>query len=223
MSATPGPPPEAVGGRLKRGIDLAVSVPLLVVTAPVLIGIGLWVRRDSPGPAFFRQTRVGLGGREFRVFKFRTMVDGAQGMGTGLRVTSGDARITRVGKFLRATSLDELPQLINVVNGDMSLVGPRPTVPEQVLRYTDHHRRRLEARPGVTGLAQVTGRQMLPWSERIELDIRYIDSWSVRRDLAIVARTALMLLRPGQDVYRDSAPPFDLPEVPAQPEDPAAS
>lgn len=206
-----------VGGRAKRMVDLAVSVPLLVAVSPVMAGIALWIRRDSPGPAVFRQTRVGFDGRPFQVWKFRTMVVGAQQMGTGLRVTSGDDRITRSGRMLRATSLDELPQLINVVRGDMSLVGPRPTVPEQVQRYTDHQRRRLEARPGVTGLAQVTGRTQLPWSKRIEVDIEYVDRWSMRRDLAIVFRTAVMLLRPGRDVYRDTAPAFDLPERPDAP------
>lgn len=204
--------PEPVGGRVKRGVDLLVAVPLLVLTAPVLVAIAIWIRRDSPGAALFRQERVGFEGRIFRVWKFRTMVVGAQSMGTGVRVTSGDARITRAGRFLRATSLDELPQLINVVRGDMSLVGPRPTVPEQVERYTARQRRRLGARPGVTGLAQVSGRQTLPWSQRIELDVRYIDTWSPAGDLRIVLRTALMLLRPGADVYRDQAPAFDLPE-----------
>ncbi|MCB0873868.1 MAG: sugar transferase [Actinobacteria bacterium] len=205
-------PPEAVGGRLKRAVDVAVALPLLIALAPVLLAIAVWIRRDSPGSAMFRQERVGLGGQTFRVWKFRTMVVGAQQMGTGVRVTSGDARITRAGRFLRATSLDELPQLVNVVLGDMSLVGPRPTIPEQVARYTDHQRRRLDARPGVTGLAQISGRQSLPWSQRIELDIRYIETWTPMADLRIVVRTALMLLRPGADVYRDQAPAFDLPE-----------
>lgn len=205
---------DPIGGRAKRALDLAVAVPLLVAASPVMAAIALWVRRDSPGPALFRQTRVGEGGRPFQVLKFRTMVVGAQQMGTGIRVVSNDSRITRAGAVLRKTSLDELPQLINVVRGDMSLVGPRPTVPEQVERYTAHQRRRLLARPGVTGLAQVSGRQLLPWSERIEIDIRYIEGWSMRRDLAIIARTALMLLRRSDNHYRDAAPAFDLPETP---------
>jgi lipopolysaccharide/colanic/teichoic acid biosynthesis glycosyltransferase len=206
--------PEPVGGRAKRAFDLAVGGALLVVLSPLLAGIAVWIRRDSPGPAFFRQTRVGLGGRPFRVVKFRTMVVGAANMGTGIRVVSDDPRITRSGAWLRRTSLDELPQLVNVVLGDMSLVGPRPTVPEQVERYTPHQRRRLEARPGVTGLAQVRGRQSLPWSRRIEIDIEYVEGWSMRRDLAILARTALVVL--GRDgTYNDDAPAFDLPERPA--------
>lgn len=202
---------DPVGGRAKRALDLAVAVPLLVVASPVMAVLAVLVRRDSPGPALFKQTRIGEGGRPFKVLKFRTMVVGAQQMGTGIRVVSNDSRITPLGRILRKTSLDELPQLINVVRGDMSLVGPRPTVPEQVERYSEHQRRRLLARPGVTGLAQVTGRQLLPWSERIELDIRYIETWSMRRDLAIIARTALMLLRRSDNQYRDAAPAFDLP------------
>ena len=202
---------DPIGGRAKRALDLAVAVPLLVAASPVMAALAVMVRRDSPGPALFKQTRIGEGGRPFKVLKFRTMVVGAQQMGTGIRVVSNDSRITRLGRFLRKTSLDELPQLINVVRGDMTLVGPRPTVPEQVEHYTEHQRRRLLARPGVTGLAQVTGRQLLPWSERIEIDIRYIETWSMRRDLAIIARTALMLLRRSENQYRDAAPAFDLP------------
>ncbi len=205
---------DPVGGRAKRALDLAVAVPLLVLASPVMAVLAVLVRRDSPGPALFKQTRIGEGGRPFKVLKFRTMVQGAQQMGTGIRVVSNDSRITPLGKVLRRTSLDELPQLINVVRGDMSLVGPRPTVPEQVEHYTEHQRRRLLARPGVTGLAQVTGRQLLPWSERIEIDITYIENWSMRRDLAIIARTALMLLRRADNQYRDAAPAFDLPRKP---------
>jgi lipopolysaccharide/colanic/teichoic acid biosynthesis glycosyltransferase len=213
--SAPGP----VGGRAKRLFDLAVTVPLLVVLSPLLVGLAVWVRRDSPGPALFRQTRIGYAGRPFRVCKFRTMVVGAASMGTGIRVVSDDPRITRSGRWLRRTSLDELPQLLNVVTGDMSLVGPRPTVPEQVERYTDRQRRRLEARPGVTGLAQVRGRQALPWSRRIEIDIEYVEGWSMRRDLAILARTALVVLG-RDDTYSDAAPAFDLPERPADGEAP---
>ncbi len=158
---------DPVGGRAKRALDLAVAVPLTVALAPVMAGLALWVRRDSPGPALFRQERIGFAGRPFTLLKFRSMVVGAQGMGAGLRVTSGDERITRSGRVLRRLSLDELPQLVNIVRGDMSLVGPRPTVASQVARYTPAQRRRLRARPGVTGLAQVRGRNSIPWSRRI--------------------------------------------------------
>jgi len=204
------PPEGPVGGRAKRALDLAVAVPLLVVAAPAMAAIAVWVRRDSPGPALFRQTRVGYAGRPFTLLKFRSMVVGAQGMGAGLRITSDDDRITRSGRLLRALSLDELPQLVNIVRGDMSLVGPRPTVAAQVARYTPRQRRRLRARPGVTGLAQVRGRNAIPWSVRIEHDIEYVEGWSMRRDLAILARTAAVVLA-RRGTYDDRAPVFDLP------------
>lgn len=202
-----------VGGRAKRALDLAVAVPLTLALAPLMAALGLWVRRDSPGPALFRQERIGYAGRPFRVVKFRTMVVGAEGMGSGLAVTDGDSRITRAGAVLRRLSLDELPQLVNIVRGDMSLVGPRPTVAWQVERYDARQRRRLLARPGLTGLAQVSGRNAIPWSERIALDVTYVERWSMRRDLAILARTALVVLG-RQGTYRGQTVGFDLPAAP---------
>ena len=199
----------AGGGRAKRAADLALAVPLTILLAPVLVGIAIWVRRDSPGPALFRQRRIGYAGRPFTLLKFRTMVVGAEGMGAGLAVIDGDERITAAGRALRRLSLDELPQLLNVLWGDMSLVGPRPTVEAQVRLYDDHQRRRLLARPGVTGLAQVSGRNAIPWSERIEIDIGYVDRWSMRRDLAILARTARVVLG-REGTYRGERGGFDL-------------
>jgi lipopolysaccharide/colanic/teichoic acid biosynthesis glycosyltransferase len=199
-----------VGGRAKRAIDLLVAVPLLVVLAPVMAAIALLVRRDSPGPALFRQQRVGFAGRPFTLLKFRTMVVGAEGMGAGLAVLPGDDRITPLGRALRRLSLDELPQLWNIARGDMSLVGPRPTVASQVERYTPHQRRRLLARPGLTGLAQVSGRNAIPWSERIAIDVAYVDRWTMRRDLAIMLRTALVVLR-REGTYKGPRGGFDLP------------
>jgi lipopolysaccharide/colanic/teichoic acid biosynthesis glycosyltransferase len=190
--------PEPVGGRVKRTFDLVIAVPALILLSPVLAIVAVLVRRDSPGPAFYRQTRVGLDGREFRVFKFRTMVDGAEFIGAGLHNDAGDPRITPLGARLRALSLDELPQLINVVMGDMSIVGPRPTLRDQVERYTPEQRRRLRARPGITGLAQISGRSTLPWSQRIVIDVHYVDNWSLRLDLEIIARTIPALLRKDQ-------------------------
>jgi lipopolysaccharide/colanic/teichoic acid biosynthesis glycosyltransferase len=198
-----------VGGRAKRATDLALAVPLAIVTAPVMAGIALWVRRDSPGPALYRQRRVGYAGAPFTLLKFRTMVVGAEGMGAGLAVSDGDARITRAGRALRRLSLDELPQLLNVIRGDMSLVGPRPTVASQVERYDARQRRRLLARPGLTGLAQVSGRNAIPWSERIEIDLAYVDRWSPRRDLTILARTARVVLARG-GTYVGERGGFDL-------------
>jgi lipopolysaccharide/colanic/teichoic acid biosynthesis glycosyltransferase len=198
-----------VGGRAKRAFDLAVAIPALVIASPVIAGIAWWIRRDSPGPALFRQTRIGYAGRPFTLLKFRTMVPGAERIGAGLAVTVDDPRITRAGHVLRRLSLDELPQLVNVVRGDMSLVGPRPTVASQVARYDERQRGRLLARPGLTGLAQVSGRAALPWSERIEIDLRYIEGWRMRRDLAILVRTARVVLgRSG--TYKGATGGFDL-------------
>ncbi len=187
--------PDPVGGRAKRTVDLVLTVPVLILLAPVFVVIAILIRRDSHGPAFYRQTRVGLDGREFRVFKFRTMVDGAEFIGAGLHNDAGDSRITPLGARLRALSLDELPQLVNVLFGDMSIVGPRPTLREQVELYTPEQRRRLRARPGITGLAQISGRSTLPWSQRIVIDVHYVDNWSLRLDFEIIARTIPALLR----------------------------
>jgi lipopolysaccharide/colanic/teichoic acid biosynthesis glycosyltransferase len=198
-----------VGGRAKRAADLALAIPLTLALAPALVGIAIWVRRDSPGPALFRQRRIGYAGRPFTLLKFRTMVVGAEGMGAGLAVAAGDERITAAGRALRRLSLDELPQLLNVVWGDMSLVGPRPTVESQVRLYDARQRRRLLARPGVTGLAQVSGRNAIPWSERIEIDLGYVDRWTLRRDLAILARTALVVLG-REGTYKGERGGFDL-------------
>jgi lipopolysaccharide/colanic/teichoic acid biosynthesis glycosyltransferase len=191
-------------------MDLAIAVPAVVLLAPVMAAIGIWVRRDSAGPAIFRQERIGLHGQPFRLLKFRTMVVGAQSMGAGLAVDAGDPRITRAGHVLRRLSLDELPQLWNVVRGDMSIVGPRPTVASQVERYTPEQRRRLNARPGITGLAQVRGRASIPWSERIAIDLQYVDGWSIRRDLGILFRTAVVVAR-RDGTYRGDSGGFDLP------------
>lgn len=187
--------PDPVGGRRKRILDLVITVPVLIVLAPVFAAIAILIRRDSPGPAFFRQTRVGLDGKLFRLIKFRTMVVGADKIGAGLHNDVGDPRITAVGARLRALSVDELPQLINVLLGDMSIVGPRPTLRDQVERYTPEQRRRLRARPGITGLAQISGRSTLPWSQRIVIDVHYVDEWTLRLDLAIILRTIPALLR----------------------------
>lgn len=202
---------EAVGGRAKRALDLLVALPAAVLLTPVMVGLAIWIRRDSPGPAVFRQRRIGLDGRPFTLFKFRSMVVDAESIGAGLAVTEDDDRITRAGRLLRRTSLDELPQLWNVVLGHMSLVGPRPTVASQVERYDARQRGRLRARPGLTGLAQVSGRASLPWSERIELDLRYVDGWSLGLDLRIMLRTARVLLA-REGTYKGTTGGFDLPE-----------
>jgi lipopolysaccharide/colanic/teichoic acid biosynthesis glycosyltransferase len=186
---------------MRRAIDIAVSGTALIATAPLLAAAMLAVRLESPGAAIYRQRRVGRGGREFDVLKLRTMVQGAEHEGAGLAVNENDARITRVGALLRRTSLDELPNLLNVLRGEMSLIGPRPTLPHQVASYDARQRGRLAIRPGITGWAQVNGRAALPWSERIELDLYYIENRSWRLDLEILRRTPAMVLR-GAGLYK---------------------
>lgn len=203
-------PAVPVGGRAKRLFDLAVALPLAVALTPAMAAIAWWVRRDSPGPAIYRQERIGFAGRPFTMLKFRTMVVDAERIGAGIAVSDGDDRITRAGRALRRLSLDELPQLWNVVRGDMSLVGPRPTVAFQVAAYDARQRGRLWARPGLTGLAQVRGRAGIPWSERIEIDLEYVARQSLLLDLAILARTVVVVLR-RRGTYRGPRGGFDLP------------
>ena len=187
--------------RRKRALDLVLGSLAFVVTAPALAATALAIRLETHGHAIFRQRRVGLRGRPFLLFKLRTMVTGAEQMGSGLAVDAGDARITRLGAWLRRTSFDEVPNLVNVLRGHMSLVGPRPTVQVQVDRYTDRQRRRLDALPGITGWAQVNGRASLPWHERIELDLWYVEHASLALDLRNLKRTAQMVAG-GDGLYR---------------------
>jgi lipopolysaccharide/colanic/teichoic acid biosynthesis glycosyltransferase len=165
----------------------------LAITSPLLAAAALAVKLADGGPVLFKQTRVGRGGRDFELLKLRTMVVDAEHQGAGYAVDKGDSRITRVGNFLRRTSLDELPQLWNVVRGDMSLIGPRPTLRYQVERYSERQRRRLEVLPGITGWAQIHGRAALSWDERIELDVWYVEHRKPRTDLLILLRTPLAL------------------------------
>jgi lipopolysaccharide/colanic/teichoic acid biosynthesis glycosyltransferase len=181
----------------RRALDLLVAGVALLVTAPVMALAMIAIRVESPGSVIYRQRRVGKDGRSFDVFKLRTMVDGAEHLGAGLAVNAGDTRITRVGSFLRRTSLDELPNLVNVLRGDMSLIGPRPTLPAQVAQYSERQHRRLSVKPGITGWAQVNGRASLPWAERIELDLYYVEHRSLRLDLKILSRTPAMVLSGG--------------------------
>jgi lipopolysaccharide/colanic/teichoic acid biosynthesis glycosyltransferase len=180
---------------VNRALDVLVAGTGLVVTSPLLAAAALAVKLEDGGPALYRQTRVGLHGADFRLLKLRTMEVGAESKGAGFAVDRGDPRITRVGRVLRKLSLDELPQLWNIVRGDMSVIGPRPTLRYQVEQYDERQRRRLDVKPGLTGWAQVNGRATLPWSERIELDIWYVEHRSPRVDAAILARTPLALFR----------------------------
>jgi lipopolysaccharide/colanic/teichoic acid biosynthesis glycosyltransferase len=177
-----------------RPLDVALSAVGLTLASPVLALAALAIKLEDRGPVLYRQTRVGKDGEDFELLKLRTMVVGAESKGAGFAVNKGDTRITRVGRALRRLSLDELPQLWNVLRGDMSIIGPRPTLRYQVEQYTPRQRRRLEVKPGLTGWAQVNGRAALPWDERIELDVWYVDHRSPWLDVKILARTPFALL-----------------------------
>src|ERR1700754_5046992 len=186
---------------LRRVFDVLVSGTVLLLSIPVLLGAMLAIRLESRGGAIYRQPRIGKNGAPFDVLKLRTMVSGAEKMGAGLAVDDGDSRITNVGALLRRTSIDELPNLVNVLKGEMSIIGPRPTVPVQVEQYTDRQRGRLALKPGITGWAQVNGRASLPWPERIELDLWYAEHKSIRLDIKILWLTARMLVT-GHGLYK---------------------
>jgi lipopolysaccharide/colanic/teichoic acid biosynthesis glycosyltransferase len=179
---------------VNRAADIAVGGLALALTSPLLAAAALAIKLEDGGPVLYRQARVGKDGHDFEVLKLRSMVVGAERQGAGFAVDRGDARITRVGRILRRTSIDELPQLWNVVRGDMSVIGPRPTLRYQVDRYDERQRKRLDVRPGLTGWAQVNGRASLPWADRIELDVWYVEHRSPLVDLKILLRTPLALL-----------------------------
>lgn len=190
---------------LKRIIDIIGSLVGLVILSPVFLVVALLIKMDSPGPVFFVQDRLGLRGKTFRIIKFRTMVMNAENIGDGLRVSSeSDPRITRVGRVLRATSLDELPQLINVLKGDMSLVGPRPPATYHPYNgfesYPEWAKKRFEMRPGMTGLAQVMVRNSASWDERIRLDLQYIESFALHEDLRLLLLTVRKVFQ-RQSIY----------------------
>jgi lipopolysaccharide/colanic/teichoic acid biosynthesis glycosyltransferase len=183
------------GHALNRALDVAGAGAVLLVTSPLIGLAALAVKLEDGGPVFYRQTRVGRAGRDFELLKLRTMVVDAEQQGAGYAIAQGDSRITRSGRLLRRLSIDELPQLWNVLRGEMSLVGPRPTLRYQVERYDERQRHRLDVKPGLTGWAQVNGRASLPWDERIEFDLWYIEHRSTKLDLKILARTPLALFR----------------------------
>jgi lipopolysaccharide/colanic/teichoic acid biosynthesis glycosyltransferase len=189
--------------RAKRALDLALASTIAVAASPVLAGIAIAIRLESRGPILFRQERIGRHGRAFEILKFRTLVDEPPRNPGDYVISASDPRITRVGAFLRRWSLDELPQLLNVLRGDMSLVGPRPTLRYQVEQYDDFQRRRLEVAPGVTGWAQIAGRNSLSWPDRIKLDVWYVDHRSFLLDLRILLATLPTLVRPGS-IYGDA-------------------
>jgi lipopolysaccharide/colanic/teichoic acid biosynthesis glycosyltransferase len=204
------PPPKG----LPRAADLVIAAVSLILLAPFLLLAAIAIKLESRGPVLYRQPRVGKDGRVFELFKLRTMREGADPVGVGTAVTADDPRVTRVGRFLRRFSLDELPNLINVLRGEMRIVGPRATLPAQVELYTPRQRRRLDLRPGVTGWAQIHGRAGIPWEQRIELDVWYVEHRSLRLDLKILARTPAALLsgvgNTSPDPYAGSSPDSPL-------------
>jgi len=180
---------------VKRSFDVVFSGVSLILLAPLIALIGAAIKLEDGGPILFAQERVGKNGRTFRCYKFRTMVEGAQQRGSGIEIEKDDARITRIGRLLRSTSLDEIPQAFNVLKGDMSIIGPRPTVMSQVERYDEVQLRRLEMKPGMAGWAWIHGRNTIPWERRIELDVWYIDHWSLWLDVRTFFRALLLLVR----------------------------
>ena len=185
----------------KRLLDLLVGGLCAALTAPLVALLALAIRLESRGHPIYRQRRAGKDGSEFSIYKLRTMVRGAEFTGAGLAIQEGDDRITRVGAALRRYSLDELPNLWNVLRGEMSIVGPRPTLPVQVQQYSERQRGRLAVKPGITGWAQINGRASLPWPERIELDLWYVEHQSLALDLKIITRTVRLVLG-GHGLYK---------------------
>jgi lipopolysaccharide/colanic/teichoic acid biosynthesis glycosyltransferase len=186
---------------MRRLFDIAVGLIGTVLSAPLVALLALAVRLESRGDPIYTQVRVGKDGRQFKIYKLRTMVLGAEFTGAGLAINAGDDRVTRVGALLRRYSLDELPNLWNVLRGDMSVIGPRPTLQQQVDAYTERQRGRLAVKPGITGWAQVNGRASLPWAERIELDLWYVEHRSLGLDLEILRRTVKQVFS-GAGLYK---------------------
>jgi lipopolysaccharide/colanic/teichoic acid biosynthesis glycosyltransferase len=203
---------------ISRALDLVIAGLGSVITAPAVAILMLAIRLESRGDPIYRQVRVGKDGERFEIFKLRTMVSGAEFTGAGLAISEGDERITRVGQVLRRYSLDELPNLWNVLRGEMAIVGPRPTVEGQVRYYTPRQRGRLAVRPGITGWAQINGRASLPWPERIELDLWYVEHRSLALDLRILGRTTWHVLS-GSGIYKGAAGGWRTPEDTPAPAD----
>ena len=188
---------------IKRALDILFYLTLLILGLIPLLIVALIIKIDSPGEALFKQERLGLGGKTFKIYKFRSMCVGAEKTGSGVYSGKNDARVTRVGKIIRATSIDELPQLINILKGEMSFIGPRPTLtyhPWKLEEYTDFQKRRFEVRPGVTGLAQINGRKDIPWDRRIEYDVEYVDNMSFMLDFKILLKTIVKVFTMSDNV-----------------------
>lgn len=188
---------------VKRIFDFISSLIGLIILLPLFLIVAILIKLDSPGPVFFKQTRGGKNNKYFEIYKFRTMCNNAEKMGLGFKTNSNDSRITKVGSFLRKTSIDELPQLINIIKGEMSIVGPRPALPVQTDNYSNYEKKRLDVRPGVTGYAQVNGRNSLSWAQKIELDRFYVENFSIMLDMKILFKTIGVVLKPNE-IYTDS-------------------
>lgn len=188
---------------LKNIFDYTVATISLLILLPVFILIAILIKIESKGPVFFKQERLGKNGKVFKIYKFRTMVNNAEKIGAGIRIEKNDTRITKLGNFLRKTSLDELPQFINIIKGEMSFVGPRPPVPYHPYKYenyTEHRKKRFLVKPGITGLAQVSGRNNLTWDERIEYDVKYVENFSFAYDIKILFNTVWKVIKK-EDIY----------------------
>jgi lipopolysaccharide/colanic/teichoic acid biosynthesis glycosyltransferase len=196
---------------IKRIFDVIISLISLIVLFPIFTILGVLIKLDSKGPIFFIQERVGKNSKIFKMYKFRTMIINSEKVGLGYSVKKDDSRITKVGKYLRLTGIDELPQILNVLKGEMSLVGPRPTLLYQVKKYSYWEKRRLEMRPGITSLMIISGHNKLSWPEKIKTDIYYIGHWSLWLDLKILFRTVWVIIFTREGIYEDN-PKADLPE-----------
>lgn len=194
---------------LKRLFDLLLAIPCLIFLSPLLALIATLIKRDSSGPVLFKQQRIGLNGQPFYMYKFRTMVVNAENIGLGFNIEKNDPRITSLGNFLRAWSLDELPQLLNILKGEMSFIGPRPTLQHQVNAYSDYQRKRLLMKPGITGWAQVNGRNNIPWEQRIDLDVWYVNNWSILLDMKIFLKTFFVILK-RDSIYNQNGVSYDF-------------
>ena len=194
---------------LKNAFDIILGMCVLAAVLPFFVLIALFIKLDSTGPVFFKQQRVGANGKVFYIYKFRTMIVNAVNVGAGLNIIDNDPRITKMGQYLRNWSLDELTQIINIVKGEMSFIGPRPTLEYQVENYTPHQRKRLNMKPGITGWAQINGRNNIPWEERIDLDIWYVDNWSIWLDMTILFKTPKVVFTK-DDVYSSAGVSYDF-------------
>lgn len=181
----------------KRASDVIISVLMLIALSPILLIVAILIKLESKGPAIFKQERIGLNGKVFNIYKFRSMCVGAEKMGSGQYSFKGDSRVTRIGKIIRTLSIDELPQLVNIIKGDMSLIGPRPVLtyhPWNFNEYSNEQKKRFTVRPGVTGLAQINGRKALDWNERIKFDIYYTENLSLLLDIDIFFKTIIKII-----------------------------